>query len=98
MLIRYTPAHNAIALNETILLKDLIVRWGIDINSTSYRCPLLHWAADKNQVNAVKLLLEMGAAQDLKDKDGLTAMACALNKGHTNVATVLTEVGIFRLS
>jgi ankyrin repeat protein len=49
------------------------------------------WAAGCGQTQVLVLLLEHGAAIDLKNDAGDTALLCAVTEGHTECARLLIE-------
>lgn len=63
----------------------------IDLKDTEGDTPLM-WAAEKGLVDMTKLLLNNGAAVDLKNKIGMTALDWAIKNGHNEVAGVLTDI------
>ena len=49
----------------------------------------LHQAAKRGNLEIVTFLLHQGAKQGIRDSQGKTAMACAKQKGHTDVVAIL---------
>ena len=50
-------------------------------------------AASHGRVAMVKLLLSCGADVNAQDRDGSTALMCACEHGHANIASLLLETG-----
>jgi ankyrin repeat protein len=64
----------------------------VDAVDGSKRTPL-HYAADREQVEVVKLLVESGATVDMKDEDGMTALLTAVMCEHEDIVKVLVDHG-----
>ena len=56
-------------------------------------CTPLHWAAFGGHTDTVKLLLDVGADKEVKDKNGETPLHCAAWKGHTDIVKLLLDAG-----
>ena len=54
---------------------------------------LLRWAVESNCVDVARLLLDRGAAVEVKDKDGKTPLMWAAYNGHKAVARLLLDRG-----
>jgi len=57
---------------------------------------LIHWAADRGNVDILKFLLNSGADVDLLDPDGQTALHYASSCGHLDCVTLLIKFGADR--
>lgn len=75
---RFEPHHLASA--------KFLIQHGAKLNTqdTSHGWSALHWAVDFGVLNMVKLLLESGIDQQLKDNDGKTALMLANEKSSPN--------------
>ena len=72
-----------------------LVGAGVDVNNTlggAGRTPL-HWASQKGQLEAVELMLQLGANAATKDHSGQTALHWAASKGCAAVSKVLLAGG-----
>ena len=74
----------------------LLLRWGFDPNtraSDSDGATVLHWAAMKGDLEAVKLLLERGADPTIPSRDGITpVMIAAVHVGdNPQILEILEE-------
>lgn len=98
----YTMAHEACAMNETVVLnmlkKKQCLKEMLKIKDHNRRIPL-HVAALKGGVETVKYLLsfveddEVEFNIDVLDKEENTALILAVSKGHVNVVQVLLDQG-----
>ena len=71
--------------------RDLIAR-GININEQDeFQCTALVYAAHKNRIEIVKELVRAGAALDVQDKQGKTALQWAQELGFTEIVAILEE-------
>ncbi len=53
----------------------------------------MHWAADRNQTEAAKLLVDAGATVDAQNKDGMTALMIAASHGNIELVRMLLAKG-----
>ena len=53
----------------------------------------LHLASDRGFADCARLLLEAGAAVDMKNNDGATALQCACITGHRDCVTLALDYG-----
>jgi len=53
----------------------------------------LHLAADRNQVEAARLLIDVGAPIDAENKSGMTPLMIAANRGNLDVVQALLAKG-----
>ena len=53
----------------------------------------LHYAADRNQVEMAKLLLDLGAAADPVNRNGMTPLMIAAGRGDLEIVTALLAKG-----
>ena len=81
------------AIDQPMQLKYLLSLTDADVNM---RDPdgdrsALHWAAVRGHLRCLNLLLDAGADLTLRDKDGMTAAALAIEYNQDNVATMLAQ-------
>ena len=100
----FTLLHIASYFGIRSLAQQLLLKGGVlnklkrpfylNKKDTSFRKQTaLSWAADRGHQGVVKLLLEKGAAVDLKNSDGETALCLAAYGGHEAVVKMLLEKG-----
>ena len=86
------PIHIVITESCSLEMLHIILSLGekySGINCTDKKMATpLHWAAALNKLEMVKLLLESGAAPDMKDLRGYTPLHYALNKQNSEVVKV----------
>jgi ankyrin repeat protein len=76
----FTPLHNALNLPSQIETARYLLKVGADINAQTYKekWTPLHFAVSNSIGNefddVIRMLLDAGADQTLKDSDGRTAM------------------------
>nr|WP_286196480.1 ankyrin repeat domain-containing protein [Thalassotalea sp. G20_0] len=81
----------ALKNNDDKMLATLLAV-GVDPNITDCNgLPLLHAAADRGDLQMVKLLLERGAIADLLNMEGKTAFSIAVRKGYKSIADQLIK-------
>ncbi len=85
------PLHDAASKGDTAKIQELLNE-GKDINEYYYGTPLI-WAASEGRLEAVKLLVEKGAALDTRSQIGWTAMGNAAVNGHKEVVEYLIKSG-----
>lgn len=79
---------NTESINKKTLKK--LLSCGLNINAQdNYGSTALHWAAQYNQVDTVRLLLDYNA--DENDIFGLSAREIALAKGYTNIVKLIDK-------
>ncbi|KAK4694486.1 hypothetical protein P7C71_g3110, partial [Lecanoromycetidae sp. Uapishka_2] len=83
----------ASALGKLDLACSLLTcRWPANVRATNHRGKTaLHLAAENDQVSLVKLLLEHGAAPQVRSDGGWTALHNAADKGHLGVVSLLLQ-------
>lgn len=86
-----SPLHQAFSFRLIHIVKELISN-GADVNEESgWNGPLLMEAADQEDVEIVKILLDAGAKWDLATRHGSTALHVALEKGNKELVQMLLE-------
>ena len=89
--VKKNAATYAAANGCTDCLAELI-RAGTQVNAQlENNLTLLMWAAAYGRESTVRLLLTHGAARDLKDSRGKTALDLAREANHASVATLLAQ-------
>ncbi len=76
-------------------LVELLLASGADVNvaDLSADTPLMAAARDRDATRIVRGLLRAGADIHAEDRDGQTALAIALEEGHSQVANLLQQAG-----
>ena len=74
--------------------KDLVERLlkkgtNVDATDTKYRNTALHWAAYRSHLDVVKLLVNVGANVDARNKFGSTPLFWAARRGSTEIGQIL---------
>ena len=64
--------------NGNFNMMNWLLDLGADVNSTAGTCPPLHVAMETRKLEIVDWLISKGAKIDAKDKDGQTALHCAV--------------------
>ncbi|CAH0478353.1 unnamed protein product [Peronospora belbahrii] len=77
------------AANGHIDVLKVLLYFGGDPNIVSIRRSPLHCAVEWHRIECVKLLVEHGAALDAADKDGLTPVQVAVQKGFLDLVAIL---------
>jgi len=82
---------SAIFEDQPSKIKSLVDQ-GFDVNMRSHIVmPPLHRAAMYGKVNALKMLLELGADRNLQDVDHHTALYFATKYKHSSIEKILQE-------
>jgi hypothetical protein len=76
-----SPLSHAAGENDVVIMNALM-KGGADVNlgSTEERVTPLMYAAQKNHFEAVQFMLDNGAAINLRDRDGVTALGRAIER------------------
>jgi ankyrin repeat protein len=82
---------NAAQVGNAVTIRRLAAE-GMDVNVQDGARPL-HWAAGYGHVDAICVLVEVGAEVEASDADGRTPLHCAAQKGHVAVVKMLVEAG-----
>jgi ankyrin repeat protein len=83
---------------DVLDMLQLLIAYGSDVNarneegSTPLHCPV-HRMGGGMTVEGMRLLLEHGANIDARDNEGKTPLQAALQRGHHELATFLSEQG-----
>ncbi|KAJ6438354.1 ankyrin repeat domain-containing protein 28 [Purpureocillium lavendulum] len=90
-----TAVSHCAELGDETTLKDFLKLGAFgDLADTRERTPL-HWAASSGQSGAVRLLIQTGQVDSGRpNKEGDTALWCALRKNHLSVVEALTDAGV----
>ncbi|KAF3074393.1 hypothetical protein CFAM422_003627 [Trichoderma lentiforme] len=85
-----TPLYVAAAHGHEAVVKVLVQRRDVNVNSTSIfgKSPL-YWPSYFGYKGIVAILMDAGADPHLVNKDGLTAVAIAREEGHSEVVKIL---------
>ena len=89
--------------NETILfvaacsnntaLTEILIENGCDMKETTRHWTALHTAAARNHDQTLEVLLKHGAALDIPDKDGLTALSYCIRNENVKCIKLLVKCG-----
>jgi len=92
--IGWTRLHVAAELGLALAVRHLL-RSGADVDGAelNYGWTALHLAASRGRATCATVLLEAGASINAWDDDGETPLACALENGNTELATLLRAYG-----
>lgn len=89
-----TPLHMAIGGESALVVVELLIANGANVNVASQRGETpLHRAAKYYDKDVVRALIEHGAALNAEDKDGNTPLAVALSLHREEVVEVLRQHG-----
>ncbi|MGV8124576.1 MAG: TolC family protein [Candidatus Xenobiia bacterium LiM19] len=92
-----TPMVRAICFGppeNRLKIAELLVRYGADLNRVSHYHPPLNWAAMKNNLGIVKLLVQAGAKVNIQDEYmKLTPLHFSAFWGNVEMAKFLLENG-----
>ena len=84
----------AAAKGDFTTVQDCIAKGAdVDVGDVTDGCTALIWASEGGYPAIVQLLLDTGAAKDIKDKNGNTALMKASSQGNTAVVQLLLEAG-----
>ena len=87
------PVHHAAGLGSVKLL-ELLIAAGADLTLMSGAGTPLHWAAGNGHLDAVRCLLDEGAACDSQNAQGVTpAIMAAARGGNGDIVALLVEKG-----
>lgn len=81
----------ATQLGHVEKVKDLIENHKANINATSVGTSVLHYAVFYNRPEIVNYLMECGVDFNFVNHSGNTALACAVEKGNTDIAWILLD-------
>ena len=88
-----TPLHAALAANRKIVA-GLLLGHGADVDAADAEgWRPLHLATANNNLDSMKTLIAQGATVALPKKDGATALAIAIEKGHREAEALLRRHG-----
>lgn len=90
-IINVSPFCISIAKGDYEMVKKM-VELGTEVNKTSEGMTPLMYAARYNRVEIIKLLVANGAAINVKDKKGFTALKYAELSGADNAKSLLLEL------
>ena len=68
-----------------VMVSDLLIQAGADIQLTDFGGPYLHYAASTGNVEMCRILLDAGADVYERDGDGNTALFYAIENQHKSV-------------
>jgi len=89
--VNVSPFCISIAKGDYEMVKKM-VELGTEVNKTSQGMTPLMYAARYNRVEIIKLLVANGAAINVKDKKGFTALKYAELSGADNAKSLLLEL------
>ncbi len=89
--VNVSPFCISIAKGDYEMVKKM-VELGTEVNKTSEGMTPLMYAARYNRVEIIKLLVANGAAINVKDKKGFTALKYAELSGADNAKSLLLEL------
>jgi ankyrin repeat protein len=88
------PAVLRIAVEEEQTdMTQYLIDSGADINSSQFKTPLLHIAANKGCIDVIKLLTRNGASVNQRGEFGELALHWAAAKGYTDTVKFLLDSG-----
>jgi len=89
-----TPLMKAVSIGNNDIVAMLLTGGGkVDLKDKNYGRTALHFAAIKGNAGAIDLLVTHGARIDAPDKNGNTALNCAAQYAHRDVAQRLVAHG-----
>ena len=93
--LRFTPLHLAAAKNSHAIIRMFKCKGidNIDVR-TEDQFTALHYAAIKNSLLAMELLVSLGARIDVQNLDGETPLRLAAQNGHLEAVRYLLGVGL----
>jgi ankyrin repeat protein len=87
-----TPLHSALANPNNAAVAQVLIDCGADVSvRQAGGLTPLHYAAANGLESIVKSLLARGANRSAKEQSGKTPHDLALEKGHTNIASLLSS-------
>ncbi len=90
----FTPLHRIIlGLSPVKLLEQLKLDDSLIDATDPAGCTPLHWAVNRSDIEAMRVLLEWGADRDIPDRYGETPLHCAAQMGFLAGARLLLENG-----
>ena len=87
-----TPLHSAVE-HEYIDIAKILLSENVDINAKDHKTGAtpLHYTAFNGDKQLMELLIAHGAALDIEDDEGRTALEVAEEKGHAQIVALLLE-------
>ena len=84
------PLHDA-CRKGYLKIAEILVENGADIDATTYfsNSTPLHYAAIKQNYEIIKLLFENGCKTEIRNKQNVTALELAMDRGYIDVVKVI---------